>query len=100
MDARATKPSRLRRYAKRAGIALGVLLGLIVVMLAGVLFSLRFAAVRSFVVARVNGALDGTFKGRLVLHGVGNLGLSALPRRMPRSSTPPVTCTRHSRSGR
>ncbi|HKO49557.1 MAG TPA: translocation/assembly module TamB domain-containing protein [Polyangiaceae bacterium] len=78
MDARANKPSRLRRYAKRGAIALGGLLGLVVLLLVGALFSLRFAAVRSFVVAQVNGALDGTFKGRLVLHGVGNLGLSGI----------------------
>ncbi|HEY3256399.1 MAG TPA: translocation/assembly module TamB domain-containing protein, partial [Polyangiaceae bacterium] len=75
MDAQATPPSLLRRYAKRTGIAFGLLLALLLVLPVGVLFSLRFAAVRSFVVARVNGALDGTFKGRLVLHGVGNLGL-------------------------
>ena len=78
MDARMSKPSRLRRYTKRAGIALGALLGLVVVVAIGALFSLRFAAVRSFVVARVNGALNGTFKGRLVLHGVGNVGLSGI----------------------
>jgi len=78
MDARISKPSRLRRYAKRAGIALLALVGLVVVLTAGALFSLRFAAVRSFVVARVNSALDGTFKGRLVLHGIGSLGLSGI----------------------
>lgn len=78
MDARLTKPSRLRRYTKRAGIALLALLALVVVVVAGALFSLRFAAVRNLVVARVNGALDGTFKGRLVLHGIGNVGLSGI----------------------
>jgi len=78
MDARMSKPSRLRRYGKRAGIGLLALLGLVVFLVAGALFSLRFAAVRSFVVARVNGALDGTFKGRLVLHGIGNVGLSGV----------------------
>ncbi|HYQ25822.1 MAG TPA: hypothetical protein VER04_01345, partial [Polyangiaceae bacterium] len=78
MDARIEKPHRLRRYGKRAGIAFGVLLALLVVLVAGVLFSLRFQAVRSFVVARVNSALDGTFQGRLVLHGVGNLGLTGI----------------------
>jgi translocation and assembly module TamB len=78
MDARVTQPSRLRRYAKRAGIGLGALLVLLVLLVVGAYFSLRFAAVRSFVVARVNTALDGTFKGRLVLHGVGNVGLSGI----------------------
>lgn len=78
MDARARHSSKLRRYAKRAGIGVLALLGLIPVVLVGALFSLRFAAVRSFVVARVNGALEGTFKGRLVLHGVGNIGLSGV----------------------
>ncbi|MEI9938932.1 MAG: translocation/assembly module TamB domain-containing protein [Pseudomonadota bacterium] len=73
-----TKPSRLRRYAKRAAIAFGALLGLVVALVAGLLFSLRIAAVRTFVVARVNAALDGTFKGRLVLHGIGNVGLSGI----------------------
>jgi len=78
MDARLEKPHRLRRYAKRAAIALAALLALVALLLAGVLFSLRFNTVRSFVVARVNGALDGAFKGRLVLHGVGNLGLTGI----------------------
>ena len=78
MDARVKLPSRVRRYAKRAGVAVGVLLALVVLLVVAVFFSLRFAVVRSFVVARVNGALDGTFKGRLVLHGVGNVGLSGI----------------------
>ena len=78
MDARISKPSRLRRYAKRAGIAFGGLLALLAVLVLGALFSLRFAAVRGFVVARVNGALADTFKGRLVLHGIGNVGLAGL----------------------
>jgi len=78
MDARISKPSRLRRYLKRAGIALGALLGLLLLVALGALFSLRFAAVRSFVVARVNGALDGTFQGRLVIHGIGRVGLSGI----------------------
>ncbi|HET7541452.1 MAG TPA: translocation/assembly module TamB domain-containing protein [Polyangiaceae bacterium] len=73
-----SKPNRLRRYAKRAGLALVALLGLVVLLVAGALFSLRFAAVRAFVVARVNGALDGTFKGRVVLHGLGSVGLSGI----------------------
>jgi translocation and assembly module TamB len=78
MDARVSKPSRLRRYVKRAAKSLAGLLGLVVLLVIGLLFSLRFAAVRSFVVARVNSALDGTFKGRLVLHEVGSLGLSGI----------------------
>jgi len=78
MDARVTKPSRLRRYAKRAGLGFAALLGLVVVLVVGAYFSLRIAAVRSFVVARVNAALDGTFKGRLVLHGIGSVGLSGI----------------------
>jgi translocation and assembly module TamB len=78
MDARMSKPSRLRRYGKRLGIGLVALLGLLLVLIAGALFSLRFAAVRAFVVARVNSALKGTFKGRLVLHGIGSVGLSGV----------------------
>jgi len=78
MDARITKPTRLRRYAKRGAIGVAALLGLVIVLVGGALFSLRFAAVRNYVVARVNGALDGTFKGRLVLHGIGGVGLSGI----------------------
>lgn len=75
MDAKMSKPSRLRRYAKRLGVAALALLGLVVVLTAGALFSLRFAAVRSFAVTRVNAALNDTFKGRLVVRRVGNIGL-------------------------
>jgi len=78
MDARISRPSKLRRYGKRLGIALLGLLALVVVLGAGALFSLRFAVVRSFVAARVNGALDGSFKGRLVLHGIGSVGLTGI----------------------
>jgi len=78
MDARMKKPSRFRRYTKRATIAFAALLGLVVVLVIGALLSLRFAPVRNFVVARVNAALDGTFKGRLVLHGLGSVGLSGI----------------------
>jgi len=78
MDARLKKPTRLRRYAKRAGVGVAALLGLVVILVAGALFSLRFAPVRNYVVARVNDALDGTFKGRLVLHRIGRVGLSGI----------------------
>ena len=78
MDARVVRPSRLRRYVTRAAIGFGGLLGLTALLLAGALFSLRFAVVRNYVLARVNGALDGAFKGRLVLRRVGNLGLSGI----------------------
>lgn len=70
-----SKPSRLRRYSKRAAIGFGGLLGFVVLAVVGLLFSLRFAAVRGYAVARVNGALADAFKGRIVLHQVGGLGL-------------------------
>jgi hypothetical protein len=70
--------SRFRRYAKRAGLAFGGLLGLVVVLVVGVLFSLRFAAVRGFVVAKVNGALADSFKGRIQLHGLQSVGLGGI----------------------
>jgi len=78
MDARISRPSALRRWGKRLAIAVGGLLALVVVLVAGALFSLRFAKMRSFVVARVNGALNDTFKGRLVIHGIGDVGLSGV----------------------
>jgi autotransporter translocation and assembly factor TamB len=72
------QPSRLRRYSKRAAIGLVGLLALIVLAIVGLLFSLRFAAVRSYVVTRVNSALSDAFKGRIVLHRVGSLGLGGV----------------------
>ena len=72
------KPSRLRRYSKRAAIGVAGLLGFVVLAVAGVLFSLRFSAVRGYVVTRVNGALADAFKGRVVLHRVGSLGLGGV----------------------
>jgi translocation and assembly module TamB len=72
------KPSRLRRYAKRAGFGVAGLLAFVVLAVVGVLFSLRFAAVRGYVVTRVNGALADAFKGRVVLHDVGSLGLGGV----------------------
>lgn len=70
--------SRARRYAKRAAIGVGGLLGFVVLSVFGLLFSLRFEGMRSFVVARVNGALDGTFKGRIVVGRVQSLGLGGI----------------------
>lgn len=72
------KPGRLRRYAKRAAIGVAGLLGFVVLAVVGVLFSLRFAAVRGYVVTRVNGALGDAFKGRIVVHHVGSLGLGGV----------------------
>jgi autotransporter translocation and assembly factor TamB len=73
-----SKPSRLRRYAKRAVIGVAGLLGFVALAAVGVLFSLRFAAVRGYIVTRANGALADAFKGKIVLHGVGSLGLGGI----------------------
>jgi autotransporter translocation and assembly factor TamB len=78
MAKRKPKPSRLRRYSKRAAIGVAGLLGFVALAVVGVLFSLRFAAVRGYVVTRVNGALSDAFKGRIVLHSVGSLGLGGI----------------------
>lgn len=72
------KPNRLRRYGKRAAIGVAGLFGFVVLAVVGVLFSLRFAAVRGYVVTRVNGALGDAFKGRIVVHGIGSLGLGGI----------------------
>ncbi len=79
MDAMARpKLSRLRRYSKRAAIGVVSLIGVVVLAVVGVLFSLRFTAVRGYVVTRVNGALAGSFKGRIVLHQIGSVGLGGI----------------------
>jgi translocation and assembly module TamB len=70
--------SRLRRYARRAAIGVGALFGLVVVLVAGLLFSLRFAGVRGFIVTRVNGALADSFKGRITLHRLQSVGLGGI----------------------
>ncbi len=72
------KPSRVRRYAKRAAIGVAGLVSFVVLAVMGGLFSLRFAAVRGYVVTRVNGALADAFKGKIVLHRVGSLGLGGV----------------------
>lgn len=72
------RPSRLRRYAKRAGVSLAALLGFVLLAACGALFSLRFAGVRAYIVSRVNQALADSFKGRVVLHRVASLGLGGL----------------------
>jgi len=75
--ARPTHP-RLRKYLRRAGYGLVGLLGLVVLGVVLLLFSLRFAKVRGIVVARVNAALSGSFQGRLVVHDLGSVGLSGI----------------------
>src|SRR3954468_16158587 len=72
------KPSRLRRYSKRAALGVAGLITFIVLAVVGALFSLRFAGVRGYVVTRVNGALVDLFKGRVVLQRVGSLGLTGI----------------------
>ncbi len=79
MDAPAKpRARRLRRYTKRAAIGVAGLLGFVVLAVVGVLFSLRFAAVRGLIVTRVNAALADSFKGRIVLHRLGSVGLGGV----------------------
>jgi|GEM_PF-818838 len=79
MDAMAEpKSSRLRRYSKRAAIGVAGLVGFVLLAVVGVLFSLRFDAVRGYIVTRVNGALADSFKGRIVLHRIGSVGLGGI----------------------
>ncbi|MEO7037868.1 MAG: translocation/assembly module TamB domain-containing protein [Polyangiaceae bacterium] len=73
-----TKDGRARRYARRAAIAVAGLLSVVVFAVVGLLFSLRFAAVRQLVVARVNAALAGSFKGRIQVHGLQSVGLGGI----------------------
>ncbi|HWZ92020.1 MAG TPA: hypothetical protein VNW92_24315, partial [Polyangiaceae bacterium] len=68
-------PSRFGKYLRRALYAVGGLLGLVVLLVLGLLVSLRFARVRSYVVVRVNSALADSFKGKITLHGLGGIGL-------------------------
>ncbi|HEX3854977.1 MAG TPA: hypothetical protein VHW01_28640, partial [Polyangiaceae bacterium] len=72
------KSGRLKRYARRAAIAFCGLLGMVVALVFGVLFSLRFAAVRNFVVGKVNGALADSFKGQIKLHDLQSIGLGGV----------------------
>ena len=78
MGASKAEPSKLRRYTKRAGIAVGGVLALVVLLVAGALFSLRFAKVRGYVVSRVNDALSGMFRGKLVIHDLASVGLTGI----------------------
>ncbi|MEO6601958.1 MAG: translocation/assembly module TamB domain-containing protein [Polyangiaceae bacterium] len=73
-----SKPSRLRRYAKRVAIGMAGLLGFALLAVLGVRFSLRFAAVRGYIVSRANAALADAFKGKIVLHGAGSLSLAGI----------------------
>ena len=70
--------SRARRYARRAVIGVAVLLGLVALTVTGALLSLRVASVRSYIVSRVNGVLADSFKGRVLLHRVGTIGLTGV----------------------
>ena len=72
------KSGRLKRYARRAAIGVGGILGVVVVLVFGLLFSLRFAGVRNFVVAKVNSALSDSFKGQIKLHGLQSIGLGGI----------------------
>ena len=78
MAGKAPKGGRLKRYARRAAIGVGGLLGVVVVLVFGLLFSLRFAGVRNLVVSKVNGALADSFKGRIKLHGLQSIGLAGI----------------------
>ncbi|MEO8905858.1 MAG: translocation/assembly module TamB domain-containing protein [Polyangiaceae bacterium] len=73
-----TKGGRARRYARRAAIGVAGLLAFLALAVVGVLFSLRFAAVRQLVVTRVNGALAGSFQGRIQVHGLQRVGLGGI----------------------
>ena len=53
---------RWRKYLRRALYGVGGLLGLVVLCVAGLFVSLRFAKVRGYLVLRVNSALAGSFK--------------------------------------
>ncbi len=75
---RTPQPNRLKRYAKRAAVAVGGLLGLAVLLVGGLLFSLRFARVRDLVVAKVNGALSDSFQGKIKLHRLRSVGLGGI----------------------
>ncbi|HEY1536134.1 MAG TPA: hypothetical protein VGF76_19070, partial [Polyangiaceae bacterium] len=72
------KGGRLKRYARRAALVVGGLLGVVVMLVFGLLFSLRFASVRGFVVAKVNDALAGSFQGQIKLHGLQSIGLGGI----------------------
>jgi autotransporter translocation and assembly factor TamB len=78
MAATRAKQGRLRKYLRRAAYGLGGFIGLVVLGVFFLLVSLRFAKVRGFVVARVNSALAGSFKGRITLHRVQSLGLGGV----------------------
>ncbi|HEX3776457.1 MAG TPA: hypothetical protein VHV51_18425, partial [Polyangiaceae bacterium] len=78
MSNRRPKESRMRRYSRRALYAIGAVVGLVLLLLVLGLFSLRFAKVRGYVVARANGALAGSFKGRIALHHLQYVGLSGV----------------------
>ncbi len=72
------KTGRLKRYAQRAFVGVGAFLGLVVLLVSGLLFSLRFAGVRQFVVGKVNGALANAFQGKIKLHSLQSIGLGGI----------------------
>ncbi|HEY4104936.1 MAG TPA: translocation/assembly module TamB domain-containing protein [Polyangiaceae bacterium] len=78
MSNRRPKQSRMRRYARRALYGVGIAVGAVLLLLVLGLFSLRFAKVRGYVVGRANGALAGSFKGRIALHHLQYVGLSGV----------------------
>ncbi|MEP7051565.1 MAG: translocation/assembly module TamB domain-containing protein [Pseudomonadota bacterium] len=78
MAERTPPSSRLKRYARRAGLILAGLLALVVLAVPGALFSLRFAGVRNLVVTRVNGALESSFKGSIHVQAVQSVGLGGI----------------------
>jgi autotransporter translocation and assembly factor TamB len=72
------KSSKLWKYARRGLYGVGGFIGLAALGVVFLLVSLRFAKVRSFVVARVNAALADSFKGRIQIHGLQRVGLSGI----------------------
>jgi translocation and assembly module TamB len=72
------KPGRAKRYAQRALIGFGALLGFVFLTVVGLLVSLRFAKVRNLVVNKVNSALAGSFQGQIKLHNLGSVGLGGI----------------------
>lgn len=78
MSNRKPPESRLHKYGRRALYGVGGLIALIATLVVGVFVSFRFAAVRSFIVNKVNGTLADSFKGRIALHHIQSIGLGGV----------------------
>lgn len=76
--ATSSKHPLLRKILRWLGIAVGGLLGLIVVVVVAALLSLNLAPTRSFVAKQANAALATMFQGKLVLDRIGKLSLSGV----------------------